>query len=245
MKKAMPVLTAVLLVLAVTCGTVGANALLTGADVKNGSLTGSDIKAGSLGASVLSATARSELHGQKGSTGSQGAAGRAGAPGDTGASGVAGAVGAIGATGATGATGAIGVAGAPGVNGSNGTNGTNGANGTVTPLVATNGLVALVTSAPLAPVVSLSVPAGKYVVLAKTQLTHSGAADTVTCTLQSGSTTIDQSAIKTLPALASVAVPLQAVTTVVTSPTLLTVQCIVAVANGSANFSSLIAIPTA
>ena len=86
-------------------------------------------------------------------------------------------------------------------------------------------------------------PAGKYVVLAKTQLTHTGAADTVACTLQAGATTIDQSSIKTLPALASVAVPLQAVTTFASSPTRLTVQCNVAVAGGSANFSSLIAIP--
>jgi hypothetical protein len=49
--------------------------------------------------------------------------------------------------------------------------------------------------------------------------------------------------MKTLPALAAVTVPLQAVTTVVSS-TLLTVQCNVEVANGTANFSSLIAIPT-
>jgi hypothetical protein len=94
-------------------------------------------------------------------------------------------------------------------------------------------------------VVSLSVPAGRYVVLAKTQLMNTGAGDSVTCTLKSGGTTIDQSGTKILPALASVAVPLQAVTTVATSPTLLTVQCSVLTAGGTADFNSLIAIPTA
>ena len=58
MKKALPFLAAALLVLAVSSGTVGANALLTGKDVKNGSLTGADIKAGSLAASVLSGAAQ-------------------------------------------------------------------------------------------------------------------------------------------------------------------------------------------
>jgi hypothetical protein len=86
----------------------------------------------------------------------------------------------------------------------------------------------------VATVVSLSVPAGRYVVLAKTQLTNTGAGDSVTCTLKSGATTIDQ-----------LAVPLQAVTVVATSPTLLTVQRSVLTAGGTADFNSLIAIPTA
>ena len=51
--------------------------------------------------------------------------------------------------------------------------------------------------------------------------------------------------MKTLPVLSAVPASLQAVTTVASSPTELSVQCSVAVANGSANFSSLIAIPTA
>jgi hypothetical protein len=51
--------------------------------------------------------------------------------------------------------------------------------------------------------------------------------------------------MKTLPALAAVPASMQAVTTTTVSSTLLTVQCAVAVANGAANFSSLIAIPTA
>ena len=50
--------------------------------------------------------------------------------------------------------------------------------------------------------------------------------------------------MKTLPALAAIPASLQAVTTTA-SPTQLSVQCDVAVADGAANFGSLIAIPTA
>lgn len=91
--------------------------------------------------------------------------------------------------------------------------------------------------------VELAVPAGNYVVLAKTQLSHTGAGDSVECALKAGATTLDQIAMKTLPALAAIPASLQAVTTT-SSPTQLSVQCNVLVANGSANFSSLIAIPT-
>ncbi len=243
MKKATPVLAAVLLVLAVTGGTVGANALLTGKDVKNGSLTGADIKTGSLGTSLFSGSAQNALHGDRGPRGNRGVTGLVGTHGDVGANGATGAEGAAGHAGATGAIGTNGVAGTPGTNGTPGAPGTNG---TVTPLAATGGPIALAfgVGPPPTTVVSLSVPAGKYVVLAKTQLYHSGAGDTVTCTLQADVITIDKSSIKTLPALASVAVPLQAVTTVA-SPTVLTVQCKVDTASGSADFSSLIAIPTA
>lgn len=94
-------------------------------------------------------------------------------------------------------------------------------------------------------VVELSVPAGSYVVMAKTQLFHTGAGDSVECVLKSGTTTLDQAAMKTLPALASVPASLQAVTTTVGAATALSVQCSVAVANGTANYNSLIAIPTA
>ena len=107
-----------------------------------------------------------------------------------------------------------------------------------------NRACALPTGAAATTVVELAVPAGNYVVLAKTQLFQTGAGDSVECLLKSGTTTIDQTAMKTLPALASVPASLQAVTTT-TSPTTLSVQCAVSVANGSANYSSLIAIPTA
>jgi hypothetical protein len=93
-------------------------------------------------------------------------------------------------------------------------------------------------------VVSLTVPAGHYIVLAKTQIAQTGAGDSVDCFLKSAFTTIDQSSMRTLPALAATTVPLQAVVTTVGASTLLTVQCNVEVASGSANFSSLIAIPT-
>ena len=82
-------------------------------------------------------------------------------------------------------------------------------------------------------------------VLAKTELSQTGAGDTVECVLKSGATTVDQVAMKTLPALAAVPATLQAVITAATSPTQFSVECNVAVANGSANFNSLIAIPTA
>jgi hypothetical protein len=93
-------------------------------------------------------------------------------------------------------------------------------------------------------VVSLTVPAGRYIVLAKTQIAQTGAGDSVDCFLKSAATTIDQSSMRTLPALAATTVPLQAVVTTVGASTLLTVQCSVEIASGSANFSSLIAIPT-
>ena len=94
-------------------------------------------------------------------------------------------------------------------------------------------------------VVTLTVPAGKYIVLAKTQLSNTGAADTVTCTLKAGATTMDASLIKGLPALASAAVSLQAVTPVLVASTVLNVDCTVTTAGGSASANSLIAIPTA
>jgi hypothetical protein len=90
-------------------------------------------------------------------------------------------------------------------------------------------------------VVSLTAPAGNYVVFAKTQLMHTGAGDSAICQLKAGATTTDESAIKTLPALAAVPVTLQAVTT--TSQTQLSLQCDVTTANGSADFTSLIALP--
>jgi hypothetical protein len=129
--------------------------------------------------------------------------------------------------------------------GAEGPKGAPGTNGTVAPLSAKQGLTALPTRVPSTVVVELAVPAGGYVVMAKTQLFQTGAGDSVECLLKSGTTTLDQAAMKTLPALASVPASLQAVATTTGPSTTLSVQCSVAVANGTANYNSLIAIPTA
>jgi hypothetical protein len=185
--------------------------------------------------------------GLTGSTGSVGATGATGAIGSVGATGATGAIGStgVGATGVGGggATGPIGATGIGGASGSIGATGAPGVDGTITPLAATGGVVALPTASPLVTVVSLTVPAGRYVILAKTQLAQTGAGDSIDCTLKTGTTTLDQSSLKTLPALAAGSVSLQAVTTV-GATSQLSVQCLVEVANGTANFSSLIAIPT-
>jgi hypothetical protein len=184
-------------------------------------------------------------NGTNGANGPNGANGADGAKGSNGVDGTNGANGANGANGPNGANGIDGTDGINGVKGSNGTNGVNGTNGTIAPLSAKQGATALPTGSPATTVVELAVPAGNYVVLAKTQLSHTGAGDTVECFLKAGGATIDQIAMKTLPALAAIPASLQAVTTTTASPTQLSVQCNVAVANGAANFSSLIAIPTA
>ena len=87
----------------------------------------------------------------------------------------------------------------------------NGTNGTITPLSAKQGVTALPTGAPPTTVVELGVPAGNYVVFAKSELSQTGAGDSVECLLKSGATTIDQGGMKTLPALAAVPVSLQGV----------------------------------
>jgi hypothetical protein len=273
MKKTLTVFGVLFLVLALSGSAVAAKGLLTGADIKDGSLTGADLKQHSLGDKAFDASARSSLRGLKGARGFAGDTGLTGPTGLTGLSGTSGGSGAIGlagaagtngtagakgdtgtagtngtngAAGAKGDTGTAGTNGTAGVKGDTGTNGTNGSNGTVTPLSATAVLsVDLPTHNPspiVVAVVELTVPAGHYVVLAKTQLSHTGAGDSIDCWLKAGSTTLDQIAVKTLPALAAVPVSLQAVTTTV-SPTVLSVQCAVQVANGAATFSSLIAIP--
>jgi hypothetical protein len=76
---------------------------------------------------------------------------------------------------------------------------------------------------------------------AKTQLFHTGAGDTVDCVLLAGATAFDEASMKTLPALASIPVSMHPVTT--TSPTQLSVTCDVLTAGGTADSSSLIAIP--
>lgn len=104
--------------------------------------------------------------------------------------------------------------------------------------------MAIPTSTQPTSVITLTpVPAGTYVVLAKSQLSHTGAGDSIDCTLKAGAVTIDQVAMKTMPALAAIPMSLQAVFTTASS-TQLSLGCHVQVAGGAADFSSLIAIPT-
>jgi hypothetical protein len=243
-----------------------ANGSLTGADIKKGSLdtalftssakdslrgvtgargaqgaaglVGSDGGVGANGINGINGT--KGVDGSKGVDGTNGLAGINGVAGTHGTNGVDGTNGLAGTNGVAGTNGTNGVAG---TNGLAGTNGTNGSNGTVTPLSATAGLTALPTAAPPTVVVFLDVPAGKYVILAKTQLAHTGAGDSIDCVLKAGAATVDQISMKTLPALAAVPVSLQAVTTV-TSISRLSIECAVQVANGTASYSSLIAMPT-
>jgi hypothetical protein len=274
MKKSITVIAALALVLSASTGAFAAKGLLTGKDIKNGSLTGADIKRQSLGPALFSDSAKDSLSGHEGPTGARGAAGPAGLTGLAGLPGVAGGAGTNGASGPAGSDGSDGTDGTDGIAGTNGTNGlagvnginglagsdgadgtnglagtngsngANGVNGTITPLWATAGLTALPTASPPTTVVFLdNVPAGRYVVLAKTQLSHTGAGDSIDCALKAGNTTVDQIAMKTLPALAAVPASLQAVITV-PSTTQLSVECDVFTANGAANFSSLIAMPT-
>lgn len=241
---------------------VAANGLIRAGDIAPGAVTGKTIRDGAIQPRDLSAGTRAFFEdgpvvaGEKGDTGPGGAPGSSGANGPNGANGangidgtdgsngVNGANGANGPNGANGANGVDGIDGVDGTDGSDGINGVNGINGTVAPLSATKGLTPLPTSSPPTTVVELVVPAGNYIVLAKTQLSHTGAGDSIECTLKAGLTMIDQIAMKTLPALAAIPASLQAVTTT-TSPTVLSVQCRVLVADGAANFNSLIAIPTA
>lgn len=210
---------------------VAAKGLIHAGDIAPGAVTSQAIRNGAVEPRNLSAATRALLVGGRGVAGEKGDTGSTGAPGIN------------GANGPNGPNGANGVGGTNGADGIDGTNGTDGIDGTIAPLSATSGLTALPTASPPTTVVALAVPAGNYVVLAKTQLSHTGAGDTVDCVLKAGATSIDQASMKTLPALAAIPVSLQAVT-VTTSPSQLSVECDVLTANGSANFSSLIAIPT-
>lgn len=238
---------------------VAATGLIQAGDISPGAVTSRSIRNGAVEPRDLSIPTKALLTAGQGATGTRGETGIAGTGGSDGSAGGAGANGANGADGANGAEGAKGSNGANGANGPNGPNGangtngtdgakgidgTNGSNGTVTPLSAKQGLTALPTASPPTTVVELTVPAGNYLVLAKSNLSHTGAGDSVECALKAGTTNLDQIAMKTLPALAAIPASLQATTTVA-STIQLSVQCSVAVANGSANFSSLIAIPTA
>jgi hypothetical protein len=230
---------------------VAATRLIRASDIGSGAVASRAIRNGGVQPVDLSSKTRSLFtrgQGVAGATGSPGVRGSNGANGPNGANGAEGAKGSNGANGANGANGpngANGIDGTDGADGTNGTNGTNGINGTIAPLSAKQGTTALPTGSSPTTVVELSVPAGSYVVLAKTNLSHTGAGDSVECVLKAGASTLDQIAMKTLPALAAIPAALQAVTTTATSPIQLSVQCTVAVANGSADFSSLIAIPTA
>lgn len=246
---------------------VAATGLIKAGNIAPGAVTSAAIRNGAVEPKDLGAGTRALLGGGQGAPGPKGdpgSTGSAGGRGETGPSGSPGTSGANGANGPNGANGAEGVQGSKGATGSQGvqgpiglegpqgtpgSNGTNGTDGTIAPLSATQGLTVLPTtpstSPPATVVVSLVVPAGNYVVMAKTQLFQTGAGDSVECLLKSGGTIIDQAAMRTLPALSSVPASMQAVTTVTTSPTTLSVQCKVSVADGTANYSSLIAIPTA
>ena len=182
--------------------------------------------------------------GDTGSTGASGSTGSKGIDGTDGLDGNHGTDGIDGGPGGDGADGTDGIDGSDGIDGTDGAPGTDGADGTdgiIAPLTTTTGLTPLPTASPPTVVVGMAVPAGNYVVWAKTQLSHTGAGDSIDCALKAGGATLDQISMKTLPALAAIPVSMQAVTT--TSPTQLSVECDVLTANGSANFSSLIAIP--
>lgn len=217
------------LFVALSGSAVAANQLIRAKDIAPNAVTSAKIRDGSVALADLQARTRASLRAQTGPSGTNGATGAAGTNGLSGTNGANGANGPNGANGAT------------GLDGTNGANGSDGAAGVLGPLSNTGALTVLPTAAPATTVVSLTVPAGNYVVFAKSQLSHSGAGDTVTCLLKAGTTTVDQASMKTLPALAAIPMALQAATT--TSPTQLSLQCSVAVADGTANFSSLIALP--
>jgi collagen triple helix repeat protein len=215
---------------------VAAGGLMKARHLATGAVTSAKIKDGSVMSKDLNASTMRALRGVRGAAGTNGAAGPAGTNGSPGAAGTNGGGGTNGADGADGTDGTDGTDGSPG---------TNGTDGTIAPLSASAGAIDLPTAALPTTVVELMVPAGKYVVLAKTQLDHTGAGDSVKCTLAAGATTLDSAEMRTLPALASVPVSLQSVTTATTTPTRLSVACKVTTANGHANYSQLVAIPTA
>jgi collagen triple helix repeat protein len=243
------------------------NGSLTGADIKKRSLNATLFTAatttslrgpaglrgaqGDVGASGPTGLASS--NGGVGANGPAGTNGVAGTDGNNGLAGTAGTDGTDGLAGTAGTDGTNGLAGTAGTDGTNGlagtagTDGTDGTDGTVTPLSATTGTTDPVVLPPTGPaivVVSLAVPtAGKYVVLAKMQLYQSGAGDAIECVLKANTTSIDQVAMKTLPALAEVPVSLQAVATVAANSQF-SVECDMRTADGRASFNSLIAIPT-
>ena len=225
------VIAGVALFIALCSSAVAARGLIHSRDIAPGAVASKALKNGGVKPIDLNTSLQQLLQGG------------AGANGATGLTGAAGSNGANGANGPNGPNGANGVDGTNGTNGTDGTDGTNGINGTIVPRSATQGITALPTASPPTVVVALPVPAGNYVVLAKTQVSQTGAGDSVDCWLKASGSTLDHGAMKTLPALAAMPMSLQAVTTT-TSPSTLSVECDVSVANGSAESSSLIAIPT-
>ena len=141
MKKALVVLAALGLVLAITGGAFAAKGLLTGSDIKKGSLTGANIANHTLGASLFTVSARNSL------TGARGLPGKVGAIGVTGAVGANGLVGTNGSNGTNGSVGSTGAPGTPGTPGIPGTPGAPGAAGTATVFVALTAGAALTEAA--------------------------------------------------------------------------------------------------
>jgi len=266
------VVAGVALFVALDGSAVAAQSLVKARHIASGAVTSTKIKSGAIEMGHMSPAARRALKGAKGATGStganglsgtnganglngssgsdgfnglsgtNGAAGGQGSPGSDGTDGTDGSDGTDGIDGTDGTNGSQGIPGPGGTNGTDGTDGINGTDGVVAPLAASGGSVLLPTATPPTTVVERSLPAGKYVVLGKTQITHSGAGDSIHCELKTGSQVIDQVDMKTLPALAAVPVSMQAVTTTTTTEQL-SITCDVSVANGSANFSSVIAVP--
>lgn len=218
--------------LATLGGTAVAQKLIDGGDIKKGTVKSKQLKNKTIKLKDLRVRTREALQGAQGPAGPQGLTGLTGDTGNT------------GNTGNTGSAGSDGTDGTDGTSGTNGTDGTDGTDGVIAPLSASAGNVVLPGPAGTPPteIVSLTVPAGPdYVVFAKTQLTHSGAGDKVSCVLFSGSDAIDKVAIAPGPALTEAPVSMQAMTT--TSTTGLSVECDVLTADGTASSTSLIALP--
>ncbi|HEX5910791.1 MAG TPA: hypothetical protein VFY44_09875, partial [Thermoleophilaceae bacterium] len=168
---------------------VAAQSMVTARHIATGAVTSAKVKKGAITMKHMSPAARKALRGARGAAGANGAGGANGLSGTNGANGLTGATGSAGATGGTGGAGAT---GGQGPKGDTGDPGDPGADGVVTPLSVTAGQVLLLTATPPTTVVERSVPAGKYIVLGKTQITHSGAGDSVHCELKTGAQVIDQ-----------------------------------------------------
>jgi hypothetical protein len=154
-------------------GTATAAHLITGKDVRNGSLSGADIRDGSIPAKKLSKGVQAALK-RGGGVGTAGTAGVAGTPGVAGAPGPAGAVGPAGPSGGTGPTGPRGPSDA----------------------FATAAASHVVSGAGTRVVLTRSLPAGSYAIVAKAGLSSVATAQ-VSCTLRrvTGLVDIDSIAI--------------------------------------------------
>ncbi len=144
-----------------------ANGLIRANEIAPGAVTSRAIRHGAVEPGDLSTGTKALIVGTHGAVGAKGDVGSTGPAGTPGTSGVNGANGPNGANGTNGVDGTDGVNGAKG---ENGTDGTNGTNGTIAPLSAAQGLVPLPTGTSPTTVVQLNVPAGKYVVFAKTEI---------------------------------------------------------------------------